>query len=218
MVWLSSSLFLIASMHQQTAQNVPFASEITAFAKQDRVSTPLKGQIVFTGSSSFTRWTDVQDYYPGYPILNRAFGGSSLTDVIRFVDQVVLQYQPKEIVLYCGENDFAGDPKLPAYKVYDRFVTLIEIIRNKLPKTPIVYVCMKPSPSRWYMRAKFVAANDWIKQYCEAQPNLKFVDVWNAMLDEHGVPKPDIFLGDKLHMNAKGYHIWQPILAPYLIR
>jgi lysophospholipase L1-like esterase len=26
----------------------------------------------------------------------------------------------------------------------------------------------------------------------------------------------DIFEGDKLHMNAKGYDIWQKIILPYL--
>ena len=32
------------------------------------------------------------------------------------------------------------------------------------------------------------------------------------------VPMEDIFLNDRLHMNAKGYAIWQKIIEPYLIK
>jgi hypothetical protein len=38
------------------------------------------------------------------------------------------------------------------------------------------------------------------------------------MLEPDGTVKPDIFIQDKLHMNAKGYHIWQGILQPYLVK
>ena len=31
-----------------------------------------------------------------------------------------------------------------------------------------------------------------------------------------GTPKPDIFLDDKLHMNAKGYAIWKEVVLPFL--
>ena len=43
-----------------------------------------------------------------------------------------------------------------------------------------------------------------------------FINVFPAMLGEDGKPKPDIFLKDNLHMNAKGYAIWVPIVRPYL--
>ncbi len=36
------------------------------------------------------------------------------------------------------------------------------------------------------------------------------------MLAANGEPKPEIFLGDKLHMNEKGYAIWRDVLGKYL--
>ena len=36
------------------------------------------------------------------------------------------------------------------------------------------------------------------------------------MLGLDGRPKPDIFVEDGLHMNAKGYAIWREAVAPYL--
>lgn len=38
------------------------------------------------------------------------------------------------------------------------------------------------------------------------------------MLAPDGNPMNDIFKNDNLHMNAKGYAIWQRIIQPYLLK
>jgi lysophospholipase L1-like esterase len=38
------------------------------------------------------------------------------------------------------------------------------------------------------------------------------------MLGPDGLPKPDIFVADRLHMNRKGYELWKPIIAPVLVK
>ena len=43
-----------------------------------------------------------------------------------------------------------------------------------------------------------------------------YVDVYSKMLLADGSPMPDIFKADKLHMNEKGYAIWQKAIKPYL--
>ena len=48
------------------------------------------------------------------------------------------------------------------------------------------------------------------------QKNAKFIDVYSAMLNKDGTIKSEIFLNDKLHMNAKGYEIWQRAMKSYL--
>ncbi len=37
------------------------------------------------------------------------------------------------------------------------------------------------------------------------------------MLGKDGMPLPEIFVKDNLHMNAKGYALWTPILEPFLL-
>lgn len=195
----------------------PFAADIARFKAADQQKPPAAGQTLFIGSSSFTRWTDVGDYFPGRRILNRAFGGSTLDDQIRYVDDVVFPYRPAQIVIYCGENDFANDPRLRARDVFGRFRTFLRLIRSRLPEVPIVYVSMKPSPSRWNMRDRFKAANRLIEDYCRHQRKVVFVSVWDAMLNDQGVPRPEIFVSDRLHMNAQGYRIWQPLIEAALV-
>src|ERR1044071_633737 len=100
-------LILIAFSSQLNAQKPPFYDEIQGFKKEDSIKPPPKHAILFVGSSSFHFWTDVQDYFPGYAIINRGFGGSSLPDVIHYANDIIFPYQPKQIVIYCGENDLA---------------------------------------------------------------------------------------------------------------
>jgi lysophospholipase L1-like esterase len=47
---------------------------------------------------------------------------------------------------------------------------------------------------------------------------LSFIDVFPAMLGPDGNPKPDIYVEDRLHMNANGYAIWREIVGPWLAR
>ena len=183
--------------------------------KQDSVSFPPKNAILLIGSSSFTKWTDVQDYFPGYTIINRGFGGSTLLDEIRYVNDIVFPYQPKQIIIYCGENDLASSDTVTAAMVSDRFKQLFQMMRDK-SEAPIAYISMKPSPSRRHLFPKMREGNQLIKDFLATQKNTAFIDVHQKMLDSTGEPMPEIFLDDSLHMNAKGYAIWKKEMEPYM--
>jgi len=196
----------------------PYKEDIAAFRKQDSLQAPAKGQILFIGSSSFTRRTDVQAYFPGYPILNRAFGGSTLLNQLLWINEVVFPYDPKQIVIYCGENDFAENDSLYPAQVAERFMQLFDQIRARYKNVPILYVSMKPSPSRAHLMAKFNVANVMIKYFLKKKRRARFIDVYHKMLGPDGAPLKNIFVEDNLHMNAAGYAIWQKAIAPYLLK
>ena len=212
------------SLNSLVAQNVvsttslPFQKEIYAFAKADSVNKPVTNGILFVGSSSFNYWKDINNYFPGLPIINRGFGGSSLTDVIQYANETIIKYKPKQIYIYCGENDIAASDTVSPKTVLSRFKTLFQIIRSNLdPSTPVLFVSIKPSVARWAMEARMVKSNSLVKAFLATQKNTDYVDVHNAMLDAQGNVFKDIFVGDNLHMNAKGYAIWQKIIAPTIL-
>lgn len=209
-------LLLILCAGNISLKAQPFKSDIQNFKKQDSINPPPKNAILFVGSSSFTKWTDVQNYFPKYPIINRGFGGSSLPDVIRYADDIIFPYHPKQVVIYCGDNDLAFSDSITSGMVFERFRKLFVLIREKMPGENIVFVSIKPSPSRARLMQKVEEANNMIKQFLSAQKNASFVDVYHLMLDTDGKPIDSIFVGDKLHMNAKGYTIWQKAIEPYL--
>lgn len=196
----------------------PYAEDIAAFKKQDSISFPPKNAILFAGSSSFTKWKNVQQDFPGYTIINRGFGGSSLPDIINYADDVIFRYEPKQIVIYCGENDFAASDTVTVQMVTDRFKSLYFLIRDRMPTVPVVYISIKPSPSREKLWPKMTEANKAIKKFLKGKNNSSFVDVYHKMLKRNGKFKGDLFIEDKLHMNSKGYAIWQKAIKPYLLK
>jgi lysophospholipase L1-like esterase len=62
-----------------------------------------------------------------------------------------------------------------------------------------------------------VKSNKLVRKFLRKKKNTKFINTYDAMLGSDGQPMPDIFIEDKLHMNAKGYAIWQKIIEPYLL-
>jgi lysophospholipase L1-like esterase len=211
-------LFFLFAFTKINAQHTPFYSNIQKFKSQDSVQFPPKNAILFIGSSSFTKWTDVQDYFPGFTIINRGFGGSSLPHLIRYADDIIFPYKPHQVVIYCGENDFAASDTVSVDLVFSRFKQLFGLIRERLPQTAIAYISMKPSPSRKKDRQKIADCNLLIKNYLKKKNNTSYIDVYHKMLNEDETPIKEIFTKDSLHMNAKGYKIWQKIIEPYLIK
>jgi len=213
---LAIFLILLNSFYASSQPKFPFQAQIASFLKQDSLEFPPKDAILFVGSSSFTNWKDVQEYFPEYKIINRGFGGSSLPDVILYAPDIIFPYKPSQILIYCGENDFPSGTNTTADTIFNRFTRLHAMIRTALPKTEIIYVSMKPSISRLIYLSEMRRANEMIRTFQKKHRKSGFIDVYTKMILADGSPMPDIFLKDQLHMNKNGYLIWQKAIKPYL--
>lgn len=196
--------------HQDSRKWEP---EIAAFEARDRTNPPPKNCIVFVGSSSIRFWSSLQDDFPGLPVVNRGFGGSELADSVMLADRIIIPYHPRQVVIYAGANDLAAG-KAPNI-VFGDFVALVTRIRESLPEARIAFIACAPNPARWRIVDKVKEFNELARDYC-AGHNLTFINVFPLMLGADGLPKPDIFREDRLHMNAKGYAIWRQAVAPAL--
>ncbi|MBX9652246.1 hypothetical protein K2Y11_01365 [bacterium] len=186
---------------------------MAAFEKGDRENPPPEGGIVFVESSSIRLW-DLKKSFPGLPVINRGFGGFEVSDSVRYVDRIVIKYKPRTIVFYAGDNDIAHgeSPEQVASDVRE----FVAQVREKLPETTILFLSIKPSGARASLREKQEKANALIRRLTEEDQRFKFVDVGRVLVDRNGVPRPELFLEDQLHLNAKGYDLWNEILAPSL--
>ncbi len=216
-----ASLFLLFRIHgdvsgQMTASG-NFDPEINYYRQVDTVGQLPQNPILFIGSSSIKNWIKLDSAFVGYPILNRGFGGSTFEDVINYADDVILKYDPKQIVIYCGENDFAAVDTISPEIVFSRFVNLISVIRNKYTDVPIIYISLKPSPSKINMMHKIIAFNSMVAVYSVQQSNITFANIYSRMLTPDGRPDTTYFYDDKLHMNEKGYAVWNEVLRPLLV-
>lgn len=205
---LTSTLFF--------SQKHEYFDDIQNFKKLNTENPPQKDAILFLGSSSFTRWTDVAQYFPDKVIINRAFGGSRLVDLNYFSEDLLNPYSPKQIVIYCGENDIVYKDKPNAEEVFKRFKQFYNTVRTQFPKANIAYVSIKYSPSREQFWPIMKKANKKIKCFLQWKKNANFIEINNAMKDENGNVRKDIFVEDMLHLNSDGYKIWTKVMYPYL--
>lgn len=167
---------------------------------------------MFVGSSSIRMWETLADDFAGLAVVNRGFGGSTLTDVAYFTPRIVLPARPRLVVLYAGDNDLANghtpEQVLGDYRAFARQV------HAALPETRIVFVSVKPSPSRWALADAMRRTNALIQAEIARDSRATFVDVFTPMLGADGRPRPELFRDDSLHMTANGYAIWRARLAP----
>lgn len=208
-------LFLLSIVGQTLAQPLPYEAEIRAFERADSLAPSPARPILFVGSSSIRFWSSLTADFPGKPVLNRGFGGSELSDVLHYADRIIVRYQPKQIVLYAGENDIATGHQT-GRQTYERFVTLFQYVRQRLPNVPFVYISIKPSPARRQYAPEATEANRLISQFLTQQRNARFMDIRPLMLQANGQPIGALFRPDSLHMNEQGYRLWTRALRPYL--
>lgn len=208
-------LFLQLFFFQVTfAQQVPFQDEVNQLtAKIDSIGWE-KGSIVFTGSSSIRMWKNLQEEFPNIPIINTGFGGSQASDLLTHLEALVLRYEPIAVFIYEGDNDVnAGKGPDVIMGDLDKILHRLNEQRDGIS---IYFIGAKPSPSRWQLKAEYEAFNKALERYTEGMINANYVNVWNPMLDVSGNPRPELFLGDMLHMKPEGYKIWKEQISPTL--
>jgi lysophospholipase L1-like esterase len=189
-------------------------SEIARIEKAHPAKPEDKGGIIFIGSSSIRMWSSLSEDFPKHRVANHGFGGSMISDSVQYVDRLVLPYEPRLIVMYAGGNDINAG-KTPETVAAD-FRAFVEKVRAKLPDVQIAYISIAPNPKRWAQVEAVKQANALNAEFCSKTPKMKYIDVFSSMLGPDGLPKPDIYLKDELHMNPKGYAIWKEIVGPQL--
>jgi lysophospholipase L1-like esterase len=210
---LAAAFLCCASTFGQKDASDKWEKDIAAFEAQDRMSQPSENGIVFIGSSSIRRW-DLKRSFPDLPAINRGFGGSQLADSVKYVPRIVVPYRPKTVVLYAGDNDIPSG-KCPEQIAAD-FAAFVKAVRGQLPETKVVFLAIKPSPSRWKFYEQQQTANRLIREQCESGKNLVYVDLVAPMLGEDGMPRRELFVKDQLHLSDAGYELWAKVLAPHL--
>ena len=192
-------------------------SSIRKFEAQDRLMPPSPNRIVFVGSSSFTFWSTLERDMSPLPVINRGFGGAKINDVVRYADRIVIPYRPRAIVLFAGTNDIADPKPATAQEVFEGYLSFVKLVQATLPETPIYYVAITPSASRWKLWHIAREANQLISAHTKSDPRLRFIDLTDHLLGTDGKPNRSLYRIDRLHPNKKGYAKWTDVIKPVLM-
>jgi hypothetical protein len=204
----------LVSLAQSPALAEKFENQVLAYEAEDKADPQPAGAILFAGDSQFFRWKTIREDLPGYTLINRGIDSFQFRDLIHYADRLVTPYKPRLIVLHVGGND-VHNGRTPA-QVLEDFKTFVAAVRAKLPKVPIVYSSITPGPGRWDEAPQRKETNRLLREYIATRTDLKFVDLWDAMLTPDGKPREDIWVKDRVHPNHAGYLIRVELTRPLL--
>ncbi len=210
----------IAEKHVPDYKIDRLENEIINYEKADAAIgiDKLQGQVLFYGSSSIRLWKTLKEDFTPLPVINHGFGASTFPEMIHYAERMIVPYKPKILVLYCENDLFIGKPQRTPEQVFDNFGELATIIQNRLPKTKVFYISMKPSISRKADWAKVAKADAMINEYIKKHKNFTYVDIRPVMYRPNGSINGDYFVGDSLHMKPNGYAEWTKIIRPILLK
>ena len=192
-----------------------FKSEVQEIQNRYANLSPQGKTIVFTGSSSVRMWRSVNELAPENTIVNTGFGGSQARDLWQHKKTLITQFNPHQVFIYEGDNDlFAGVSPRKIKRITKK---IIRAIRKNNNQTQIVLIAAKPSISRWNLKTKYEQLNGLFERLATKKKPIIYADVWNPMLKEGELDK-SLFISDGLHMNQKGYDIWESVLKPLILK
>lgn len=186
------------------------------FAREDRVNPPPMGGIVLTGSSSIARWNNqAAEALAPLTVVPRGFGGSVMNDVLHHLEAVALQYRPRAILIYAGDNDTAYH--LPKEDIVGAFQQIVAKVHDSLPDTRIYVMAVKPSTLRIDVWENAQQVSAGYREIAKHDPLVYYVDSASPFLKADGTVMTDIFIEDGLHLNDMGNLIWGSLIRAALI-
>jgi glycerophosphoryl diester phosphodiesterase len=216
-----SILFLIIiscsplSRYQDLPEVKAWDNEIVKFEQLDKDEIYSEDAIIFAGSSSIRLWSTLEQDMAPYPVIQRGFGGSKLSDLAVYAERIFKPHPCKAIVLFIANDISGSDKDKSPEEVAALFKILMKNIRKSHPDTPVFWVEVTPCSSRWKVWPEIQKATELIRKECQNQKNTYTIRTDFAFLKD-GKPNDELFISDKLHLNAQGYEVWKGIIKKEL--
>jgi hypothetical protein len=201
-------------------QNLPevqaWEKDIHKFEQLDDSVIYPEDAILFAGSSSIRLWSTLEKDMAPYPVIQRGYGGAKLSDFVVYAGRIFDPHPCKAIVIFIANDISGNDQDKSPQEVAGLFRNVLRIIRKTHPKTPVFWIAITPTASRWKVWPEIQIANNQIKKICDNQSNTYFIRTDFGFLSDKGQPIDELFLSDKLHLTEKGYVVWTEIIKKEL--
>ena len=171
------------------------------------------GSILFVGSSSIRLWkTIAEDVAPYHPI-QRGYGGAKFSDVAVFTKRLILPHQYRAMVVFVA-NDIQGKESDHTVDEVEQLVRhVLNVSRQHQPLSPVLLIEVTPTSRRFAAWQKIRELNSRLRDVALTTPHTHFIPTAGHYLQPStGLPRDELFVNDKLHLNRDGYRIWGNIV------
>jgi lysophospholipase L1-like esterase len=205
-----------AKKYRNLPEVLSWENDIQKFEQLDKSEKYPDNSILFAGSSSIRLWETLGRDMSPYTVIQRGFGGSKLSDLAVYADRIFTPHPCQAIVIFVA-NDITGSDKDKTPKeVTELFVSVLKTIRKHHPVTPVFWIEITPTELRWKVWPEIQKVNALVRETCDKNKNTYFIATSAAFLNDKGLPKPELFREDKLHLTSAGYALWTEIIKKEL--
>jgi len=197
---------------------MPACAQTAETSSAIKAPSPEHSGIVFTGSSIFQFWTRLREQMAPLPVLNRAIAGTVTQDMLNRIGQLVLQYQPRIVVYYCGSNDIsAGEDAGPIIERTKRYVLALH---EALPNTFFFYTSIQKAPEKRARWDVVDAVNREMERYSREALDVGYIDLNPVLFDNQKKLRESLFLPDGLHFrpDSTAYLEFSQVIKPILTK
>lgn len=199
--------------YERLSDPARWEQDVEARIKQTRTKQ-LKRPTFLLGSSTFVMWNDIETSLGLSNAANLSFGGSTVFDILYYLDELVLKFSPGALIVCSGDNDLARGRRPLMVSADCRL--LAKYVWHCYPDTKIGFVSVKASVARWEFKKEQDELNRLVEAFCQTDSRLAYLDVVPGMTLDGRIPPEDLFLEDGLHLSEKGYRAWKEALLPQL--
>lgn len=187
------------------------AGERKAFWKQRQKD---EGAVVFVGDSLTGGWKNLAKDFPKLKVANRGIGGDVSRGALFRFKEDALDLNPKALVIEIGTNDLTASGS-PA-DMLSNLADMVVMAEKERPSMPVVLCTIPPSanPKAPIKVNDRNAINEGIRKMASGHKHTHFCDLYAALANPDGSPKPEYFTDDKLHLSAAGHTKWAEVLTP----
>jgi hypothetical protein len=202
--------------YTQSPEVKAWEPEIRKFEQLDSAHIYGTDAVLFVGSSSIRLWFDIAADMAPYPVIQRGFGGSKLSDVAVYAKRIIYPHPCRAVVLFVA-NDITGSENDKTPEEVARLAGyVVKTVHARFPGTPVFWISTTPTASRWKVWEQIKQANVRIEKLEKRDPDFHFIATEQAFLNEKGLPREDLFLTDRLHLNRDGYALWASLIKAEL--
>lgn len=184
------------------------------------------GGVVFYGDS-ITERCDLDKYYPELENkYNTGISGITSKMLLHFVDEGVIKYQPKQVVIMIGTNDLGNTVMESPRDIALNVKEMVEIIHYNCLDAKIYLVGAIPCIEKihGYKALKNgIRSNDSLKMIFKEYKNVipydyvTFINPYNALCNKKGQPI-ETYYEDGLHINDAGYLAYTNAIKEILLK
>ena len=182
--------------------------------------------ILFAGDSWIEYWTS-EDLIEGKPAfyeevssyginaLNVGIGGTTFADWEYFIQDLIVPYNPKKIFISLGGNDLTQGQTVD--EVLTHFQNFASKVHTVLPNVKIYVSALCHTPACVAFKDLENAVNVGFYEFVKNHDYVIILPLDKAF-KTCGIPIGDLVVGDKIHLNRKGYDVWGKTAIAKLIK